>query len=740
MSRLLDFLADRRGWLAFVLATVTLVALVGLSRLRFDDGYRSIFRSEEPEYLLLDQLSRQFGSNDNDLVAVLDSPDLLRFVDLDVVRRIHHSLLEVEGVESVYSILSLPQLAALAEKGESASDELGRLRAEILNEPLLEGKLISRDGRTSLLLAYLGDRELSVAELEPLLGQIRDVVTREAAASEVNVRLTGIPAMRLDIVRGVQRDQVKFNVVGLTLAGALAVWIFRRPAAIAVVALAPVIGVVWTLGAMGWAGEPLNVFNNVLPQLMLIIGFTDAVHLLFFFRREKAAGLDNLRAALSSARHVGLACALTSLTTAVGFGSLVFARTELIQHFGTACAAGTVISFCAVVTIVPLLSSTRLGDRVVRDNGRDSPDNTGAGLDVLVDPLLRRPMTVTVVGMVLLAALVTACLQLRPDYRYRDYLQTDGSIYQAIAHRERVFGGTMPIHAWVTWPNGQALRSPQVLETLATVEQIFHDTPNMYSVGSVRMLLRALPGRGDDLPNRVPFLGYLPPELVRRWINREERQALVTGLVPDLGSARLNPLLDDLDRRLAEAVRVLPGSTVRLAGLAVVSARGSEAMLSDLARSLGGATIVILAVILWVFRSVKLGLASLLPNLLPLAGVGAILYWTETPLQYATIAVFSIGLGLAVDDTIHFLTAFRRDYKNDVPVELAVRRSLRLVGTALLTTTVLLVAGFGTLGLSELPMLRLFGYLCCVCFAIALIADLFLLPSILVLLFRKRTG
>ncbi len=254
------------------------------------------------------------------------------------------------------------------------------------------------------------------------------------------------------------------------------------------------------------------------------------------------------------------------------------------------------------------------------------------------------------------------------------------------------------------------------------------------------MLLRALPGRGDDLPNRVPFLGYLPPELVRRWINREERQALVTGLVPDLGSARLNPLLDDLDRRLAEAVRVLPGSTVRLAGLAVVSARSSEAMLSDLARSLGGATIVILAVILWVFRSVKLGLASLLPNLLPLAGVGAILYWTETPLQYATIAVFSIGLGLAVDDTIHFLTAFRRDYKNDVPVELAVRRSLRLVGTALLTTTVLLVAGFGTLGLSELPMLRLFGYLCCVCFAIALIADLFLLPSILVLLFRKRTG
>ena len=246
MSRLLDFLADRRGWLAFVLATVTLVALVGLSRLRFDDGYRSIFRSEEPEYLLLEQLSRQFGSNDNDLVAVLDSPDLLRFVDLDVVRRIHHSLLEVEGVESVYSILSLPQLAALAEKGESASDELGRLRAEILNEPLLEGKLISRDGRTSLLLAYLGDRELSVAELEPLLGQIRDVVTREAAASEVNVRLTGIPAMRLDIVRGVQRDQVKFNVVGLTLAGALAVWIFRRPAAIAVVALAPVIGVVWT--------------------------------------------------------------------------------------------------------------------------------------------------------------------------------------------------------------------------------------------------------------------------------------------------------------------------------------------------------------------------------------------------------------------------------------------------------------------------------------------------------------
>lgn len=218
MNRLLDALAQRRGLLAVVISVVSVIALLGLARVRFDDGYRSIFRSDEPEYLLLDEFSRQFGSNDNDLLAVLDSPDLLRFADLEAIRGIHYSLLEVKGVQSVYSIFSLPRLAELLQDGEPANDELAVQRAEILEETLIQDKLISRDGRTSLLLAYVGDPALPVAELKPLLGEVQEVISREAQGSEVRARLTVIPAMRLEIVSGVQRDQVKFNVVGLACA------------------------------------------------------------------------------------------------------------------------------------------------------------------------------------------------------------------------------------------------------------------------------------------------------------------------------------------------------------------------------------------------------------------------------------------------------------------------------------------------------------------------------------------
>ena len=377
MIWLIDLLATRRRWLAFALCAITAVSLVGASRVKFEDGYRTIFRSQEQDYLDLQRLAERFGSNDNDLVILLEAPDLLTQEALTVIQAIHQELAAAEGVESMHSIVSLPKISSLLQEASAAEVDFAAFRNELLRDPLLSGRLLSADGRTALAVAYLGDEELPVPRVESILDDVRTKIATATVGSAVRAEATGIPVMRAEIVRGVQRDQLGFTAAALVLGAILAFGIFRSAAALLIVSVPPAIGVVWTMGALGWVGEPINVINNVLPALVLVIGFTDAVHLVFFIQREQAAGLSKQDAAICAVRHVGLACALTSLTTAIGFGSLALARVDMVQRFGLACAGGAVLSFLAVVTAVPLLAGTRLGDYVGRR--KEVADKTRAG-------------------------------------------------------------------------------------------------------------------------------------------------------------------------------------------------------------------------------------------------------------------------------------------------------------------------------------------------------------------------
>jgi predicted RND superfamily exporter protein len=191
-----------------------------------------------------------------------------------------------------------------------------------------------------------------------------------------------------------------------------------------------------------------------------------------------------------------------------------------------------------------------------------------------------------------------------------------------------------------------------------------------------------------------------------------------------------------LEREVDRLNGAYPSLEMRVAGLTVVATEASLGMLSDLTRSLGTAAAVILILVVVVLRSVRLGLVCIVPNLLPLLGVAGVLGLTGTPLQYSGIAVLTVGLGLAVDDSLHMVAAYRRS-RDELGVRAAVRSAAHKVGGALCATTALLGAGLASVGLSSVPTIRQFGLLMCVLLAFALLADLVVLPASLVGLRRR---
>lgn len=729
----------RRRWLlAAAVIVMTAIAGYGASRVEFDDVPRSVIKTEHGDFVYLEKLFDDFGSDDNDVVVLLEADDIFAPEVVRTLRRIAAAAREVDGVQSVRSLEDVILIepgsgprSLLPDDGASAA-EFSQARQAALRQPLVRGQVISEDGQAAMIVVRLAGNALSVKQIAPRIDQLREAIDASDPPPGLSIQVTGVPAVRVEIIRAVQRDSRRFILIGVIVACGMALILFRQPWAVFIVSLAAMLGAFWTVGTLGLVGEKINVINTILPTLVMIIGFTDAVHLMTDIRHSRRAGIPPLPAARRAIRYLGMPCLLTSITTAVGFGSLAVARVDIIRRFGIACSLGSVFAFLAVLIVVPLLSSTRLGWRVTGKRSHDFADEPTPWLGRLTEPIVRHAKLVALLGTLLSLALATSAFRLRPDFRLVESVPADNDAVAALARCEEHFGGSVTASVVVEWPDDLQLDSPGVLEAIAQVQQILADEPGMHYPTSVRDLLSALPGLPGDLSSRVGLLALAPDDVTRRYLRADLHRALVTARLPDDGMVVHEPIFQSVEQKLAALQEQLPGWRLQLTGTVVVASRNIAQMIRDLADSLLMASVVIFVLLSLAFRSLKLGLLSVLPNIFPLALTATALVATGHPLQLTSVIVFSICLGIAVDDTIHFISRFQRELRVDGDVGAAASRAMVAVGSALLTTTLVLVTGFAAVLTSEMPSSRLFAWMSCLAIAAALIGDLVILPALMV--------
>ncbi|MBX3422614.1 MAG: MMPL family transporter [Pirellulaceae bacterium] len=745
-----DELFQRLRWpLCVLLVLLTMAAIIGVLRLEFDDVPRSVFRTDDIEFDRLEEVFRNFGSDDNDCILVVQpasarnhsgasSDDLFSPAAVTALRSLVGELKQLDGIDSVRSLTDVvtftPQggVGSLLPPEGTQDTEIYRAAVRQATEhPLVRGQLLSPDATTSLIIVRLADASLGISQIQPLLQDIRNSVERSQVGDVLWVRATGVPVIRTEIYDVVRRESVRFIFIGVVLALLMSLVLFRRLGAVIVVSSAPMLGSLWTLGAMGLVGEKLNIINTIVPTLVMIVGFTDAVHLMHHLRRCVSDGMPPMKAASLTIRHLWLACLMTSLTTAVGFGSLAVARVDIIRRLGLTCSAGAILAFIAVVLAVPLLSSTWLGNYLV-PRKPSNPDNWRVRLlDKTVDVVLRYYRLVTIGGVITTGLLLWMTLQLRPDNRLTESIPATQESAQALAHCDRALGGILMAYAVVEWNEDYGLKSPELLAAIGEVQRALDDDPSISYPLSILNLLQALPGSQTELAGRVSLLPWVPKDLLQRLVREDLRQAIVSAHLPDTGTNSHLPALARLSHRFAEIQQRYPGIEVYLTGSVAVAGRNINQMISDLANSLLMASVVIFGCLSLGFRSWLFGLLSILPNVFPLLFTASVLVLFGQPLQLTGVIVFSICLGVAVDDTIHLLSRFRYEVATDRDVPGAVRRSVHAVGTALVTTTLVLLAGFGSVLTSEMPPSRLFAWMSCTAIFAALLGDLLMLPALL---------
>ena len=745
----LGFLGVRAPIMALIaLAALVALAVAGVSRIQVDDSLSELFRTETPQFKTFETESRNFPSNEYDVLVVVEGKNVLGREQIEGLRHLVTDLQLVDGDVGVISIFSARQPSAEGGLPQPVfPDELptgsayDALVKRLKDNDLIRGKLLSEDGTLTLVVMSLDPAYTHAGKLGEVVGEIRKTIAEDLQGTGLKADLSGVPIMQLQIRRAVERDRIDYNAVGFALGCLVAILFFRRLSFLVIATAPPLAAILMALGAIGWMGLKLNMFLNVMTPLIMVISFSDSMQLTFAARDRLIKGESRAAAFRWAIITVGPACVLTHATAALSFLALRFSDSDMIRAFGLAGIVSMGIALVTVLIVLPALGVliAPTGKRVASLSRVDTGvDALRAFCDWIADRMTRRPGLVSLGALVVLAVLGAAYFGLEPRYRLADQAPDREHAIDAINRIDAKLAGANPVDVMITFPPGRGLYSPQTLEVLAQASKVVEGQAGLGNVWSMQTLRDWLDQKLGltDVDAMREYVDDLPRFLVRRFVAADGRSELIAGRIPDKDASELLPIVNRLDRGL-DAVRAAhPGYKINVTGLAVIAARNSAGMIDKLGQGLTLEFAVVALFIGLAFRSVPVFFVTIVTGVFPVVAAGGLLWALGAGLQFASVIALTISFGLGLSATIHFLNRLWREVGADPDPAVGVRRATVLVGPALILTSVVLVCGLAATAFSNLPMLKTFGWLSAFAMFAALVADLTILRPMMTVFMR----
>lgn len=774
-------LAHRRRVLLALLA-VTAVAAAMLPRLDADFSPTEMFAQLGDEQRVGATFRAELGVTDNVLVVLVEADDVLEPDPLRVIHDASAAMVDIDGVAAVMSVTTVPiprrtAPAAPVNPGDSLAartfadlaagrlvvapavsapideDDSARLRSELPNAPLVEGRLIAEDRSAAIVAVTVeGDRS-AVEELTPVVEAVEAFVAGYPAPEGVRISGGGLPVVRVELVRKLNADQTVLLPAAFAICLLILLVTFRWWPAVVLPVFAVGVTAAVLVGGMAAVGEDLNIINNIVPLLVIIIGISDSIHLLARYGERLGEGEEQAVACGKALRGMLVACFLTSFTTAVGFGSLVVSNTAILRSFGLTAAIGVLLAYVVTMTLVPVLltyvATPRRLARAAREGALERHAEQAMGW------VLGRGRLVLLGAALLAGASVWSATRLEVDSALLDQFDEGGEVHRVVTALETKLNGVRPFEVLLETTDAAVFTDPGFIEALESIEAWAETQTGVISATSYIAFLREglYVATGAPDARRRPFdsrdqveelaglIGSQPKAPLSQYLTGDRRYARVNIQFADVGSEAGYAFAEALRPRLASLAAVEAGTvTFAFTGQAFLDARGERALTRDLLTSLAVALVIIFGFITLVLRDLRLGLLSVPPNVLPLLVTMGYMDLRGLPLNVANVIIFSISIGMAVDASIHLLARFIEEVRAGATTEGALQRAARGTGKAVLVTCATLMIGFSSLQLSEFLPVRRFGELLAVTLGGCLVATLLILPPLIQAFWRPRRG
>lgn len=716
---------------------------------RWDADPELLTLSGSPELRAYRDFLSRFGS-DELVVIGYEDPDLLRPAGLSRLRALTDALWDVPGVAAVSSLDTLyavdvgpfgPFARPLVPDDLSLVPDPATLRSSVRELPMARDTLLDASGTVTTVVVRPEAHSLDRAARERQQGMLEgiEVALGDARFRDLDFHLAGAPVFNRELQRLNARDAAIFTPLTLLLvAGILAAALRSLWAVLA--SLACVLGTLAIVrGTMTVLGVPLSTTTSLLPPLLMVVAVSVSVHVLARYGRERARG-RSVEESLRTVEHSVLAPAgLTALTTAIGFGSLLAADIPSLRTFGAFAALGVLVSFVLGAVGIPAALRVR-APRTPVGARRDLADRFLGGLRA---GTRARAVPVVLVAGLACAVGIAGASRVRVATHDGDFFPPDHPLNQAYRFIESRLAGVTPLEAVVRARTPHGLRTPEALEAIRRVQGVLSSEVETTAAVSIvdwidlaRRATQPEAERGQpldaDAVERAAFvLEATSGADLPYWIQEDWSLARISTRVVALDSRENTALLDRLKAGVRRELGANPPVEVTLTGLVPVFARMEQVLLHSQITSFTLALGAVFVVFLGLFRSPRIAVLALVPNLVPIVCTLGIMGASGTPLDVVTVMVASVNLGIIVDDTIHLLHAVREGIAQGMDPEAAVDRALERVGRAVVFTSVVLGLGFAVLLLSDFRPTARFGGLTALTVVLALAADLTLLPALI---------
>ena len=788
-QRLIFLLAHHPRTALLLWLLLSSFATLGCLWLRFDFSPESVYSGQDEAVDFSNRHKQLFRFEDSVCLVILQSTDtrpVIRAECLEWIREFGTRVQAIAGVQQVSSLLTLrkPRVnldAVLRRHSDNSVDDLlhwsplisladladDEVLQDRLNRlPLLNDLLISND-RTLILTAVALDPEFrGVSKITPPVTAIEQLISSLPCPDNTRAHLSGVPPIRVDIIRALQADQYVMVPICAALFLVISVIMFRSTLVTAISLLAVLLAVGTAVGLMGWMGQPFNLLSNVVPPLALIIAAANSVHII---KRFQASLSDSSEPVLNTTIRVmdemSVTCFLTLATTAIGFGSLLLARSVLLQSLAI---QAVLAMFCCYVSLIVVMTSgmALCGDRLITTHFRRHDDGTLASKNKPRNRRLKTDSdtqrcsivnrtTAKFANLITRHARLIACIHIGfaalalawvSDMRVNSLMfetyDSQNPVMQTIQLLDEKLSGIVSLEVQLRGNQTSDFFRPDIVNGLRQIRRNAESDSRITFYRDYSQILSAFDSRllsdnsstADSALRRIHRVTQRVDvtEVTRDFLSSEEPVARVMMRVHDIGSAGLKTLIADLEDWMREDLPPDIGYTVT--GDAALHAICMDVFVRDLFVSLIAASGVIFALIAVLFRSVRTGLIATVPNLFPLIITIAWMKARGFELNAGNVIVFAIGLGIAVDDTIHFLARYRHELLLHSDPIRAVHATTQSCGHAIVLTTILIVCGISVLAFSDFVPTRRFAELTAVTMMAALPGDLILLPCLLVLL------
>ncbi len=737
-----------------VVALGTCLFMYGITQVNFNYVFESFFPTGDPD-LEYYQEFRTLFENDNDyLLLGLEQPEgVFSGSFLARADSLCQALQQLPGVLLVASPTSMKQPikspAGFIQVPVLHPGQRQRYAADstrIWADETLMGTFFAKNGR-SIAMLIKHDELKDKSAADRLVLQINALLQQYQFT---HYHLAGKAKAQGVYVSKMQSELFVFVSASLVLIVLFLFFAYRSLWGIVVPIIVVLLAVAWILGLMGLTGKSLDILLILLPTIMFVVGMSDVVHIITKYIEELRHGAHKLRALRTTLKEVGLATLLTSVTTAVGFLTLFTASIKPIREFGLYTAIGVFLAFVLAFTLLPAVLLFVKKPKVVQsERNRLWWRNK---LQAVLTFVFRNRTVVMAVSAVVIGVSLWGINQLRVNSFLIEDIPDNDPLKQDFAFFDQAYAGSRPFEMTVT-----------VLDSSLTV----YDAPVMAELEKVHQYLTGSFGAGALLSPLTVFKSmhrtlngglqkyYVVPGSPKayqntfRWVQRANKRPRTVALATANGRiGRISGRIGDIGSRQSELnnqalMQYIQQNTntslvaFKLTGTSLLIDKNNYYLVSNMVKGLGIAFGVIALIAGFMFKSLRMVLITLVPNMIPLLVVAGIMGLTGIDLKLSTSIVFSIAFGIAVDDTIHFISKLRIELGKGRTVLYALKRTYFSTGKAIIITTLILASGFMTLLLSDFGGTYYTGLLVGLTLVFAVLFDLTLLP-VLILLFYKQ--